>query len=148
MCVAQNKYLTYFVPERPENALKFWICDGFFAEENRKDKMLDHCHYSWRFLGFAHNESNLKIRTLKFIPVVAHHLFNYDLRHFCKELRRFVEECKFDVFPSIDEKYSSLSMSIPIQTYQDKNGVKKTVSEYPRLVNSLRLMTASCDKLS
>ena len=35
------------------------------------DKVRDHCHFTGRYRGAAHNECNLKLRTPNFIPVMT-----------------------------------------------------------------------------
>ena len=46
------------------------------------------------------------------------------------------------VIPSTDEKYITLTIGVPLRTYQDKNGLTKTVLEY------LRFMASSLKKLA
>ena len=41
------------------NALECWICKGFLDVD---DKVRDHCHYTGRYRGAAHNRCNLKYR--------------------------------------------------------------------------------------
>ena len=59
-----------------------WIC----REPLNDDKVRDHCHYTGRFRGPAHNKCNLKYRKPKFIPVVFHNLSGYDSHLFIKNL--------------------------------------------------------------
>ena len=139
-----HRYFTGEAPIDPDEIIECWICEKPFGEEA---KVLDHCHYSGKFLGLAHNECNLKRRTLNFIPVVAHNLSNYDLHHLFKELHRFAKDCRINVIPQTSEKYISLSVGVPVRTYKDKNGLEKTVYEYLRFIDSFRFMTTSLEKL-
>ena len=84
-----HRYFTGTAPIDPDEIIDCWICEKPFGEEA---KVLDHCHYPGKFLGLAHNECNLKRRTLNFIPVVAHNFSNYDLHHLCKELHHFAKD--------------------------------------------------------
>ena len=139
-----HRYFTGTAPIDPDEIIDCWICEKPFGEEA---KVLDHCHYTGKFLGLAHNECNLKRRTLNFIPVVAHNLSNYDLHHLCKDLHHFAKDCRINVIPQTSEKYISLSVGVPVRTYKDKNGLEKTVYEYLRFVESFRFMTNSLEKL-
>ena len=95
-----------------------WIRN--FAFENKDQKVLDHCHFSGQFLGYAHNECNLKRRTLNYTPVIAHNLMNYDLHHFVKTLHSASENDKIDVIPTNDEKFISLNYGVYIETRKRK----------------------------
>ena len=54
-------------------ASKCWICgEGGFTAINFKVR--DHCHFTGRFRGAAHNLCNLKYRRPKFTPVLSHNL--------------------------------------------------------------------------
>ena len=139
-----HRYFTGEAPIDPDEIIECWICEKPFGEEA---KVLDHCHYSGKFLGIAHNECNLKRRTLNFIPVVAHNLSNYDLHHLFKELHRFAKDCRINVIPQTSERYISLSVGVPVRTYKDKNGLEKTVYEYLRFIDSFRFMNTSLEKL-
>ena len=141
-----HRYYRGSPPVRPENVDKCWICEEEFLD-TEDDKVLDHCHYSGDFLGFAHSNCNLKRQTINFIPVVAHNLSNYDLHPLCRKLNEFDKNCKIQVIPSTDEKYISLSVGVPVRQYRDKNGQAKTVYEYLRFIDSFRFMNSSLDKL-
>ena len=139
-----HRYFTGEAPIDPDEIIECWIFEKPFEEEA---KVLDHCHYSGKFLGLAHNECNLKRRTLNFIPIVAHNLSNYDLNHSFKELHRFAKDCRINVIPQTSERYTSLSVGVPVRTYKDKNGLEKTVYEYLRFIDSFPFMTTSLEKL-
>ena len=144
-----HRYFSDALPERPQEAQFCWICEGQFGlnRDIEDDKVIDLCHYSGKFLGFAHPECNINRKTTNFIPVIAHNSSNYDLHHVCMYIHKFKPGCKLDVIPSTDEKHITLSIGVPVRTYQDKNGVTKTVFEYLRFIDSYRFMGASLEKL-
>ena len=146
----RNQYFRDTVPDRPQEAQLCWICDGHFenVRDFEHDKLIDHCHYSGKFLGFAHPECNINRKTINFIPVKAHNLSNYDLHHLCLYIHKFKSDCKIEVMPSIDEKYFTLTIGVPVRIYQDKNGLTKTEFEYLRFIDSFRFMASSLKKLA
>ena len=68
-----------------ESSNRCWICEGEFTCEADK-KVRDHCHYTGKFRGAAHNSCNLKFRKPKFIPIVFHNLSGYDAHLFIRNL--------------------------------------------------------------
>ena len=58
-----------------------WIC----GEELGNDRVRDHCHYTGRYRGPAHNRCNLKFRKPKSISVFFHNLSGYDSHLFIKK---------------------------------------------------------------
>ena len=91
-----------------------WICD----EPLKDDKVRDHCHYTGRYRGPAHNSCNLKYRKPKSIPVFFHNLTGYDSHLFIKKLGSPNEN--MDCIPNNEEKYISISKTIKVGEYKDK----------------------------
>ena len=58
--------------EQFDKETKCWICKEVFKINNKKVR--DHCHFTGRYRGAAHNSCNLKYRKPKFTPVVFHNL--------------------------------------------------------------------------
>ena len=133
-------------PLAEEFASECWICHGHFADNSTK--VLDHCHWSGVFLGWAHNKCNLNRRANNFTPMFAHNLQNYDLHHIVKALSKCSTRHKFTIIPASDEKYISLEMKIHIKSYEDKNGVTKNVYENVRFLDSYKFMLSSLEKLA
>ena len=144
-----QRYFSDALPERPQEAQFCWICEGQFGlnRDIEDDKVIDHCHYSGKFLGFEHPGRNINRKTTNFIPVIAHNSSNYDLHHVCMYIHKFKPGCKHDVIPSTDNKYMTLSIGVPVRTYRDKNRVTKTVFEFLRFIDLHRFMGASLEKL-
>ena len=49
-------------------------------------KVKDHCHYTGKYRGAAHNICNLRYRIPKEIPIVFHNGSTYDYHFIIKEL--------------------------------------------------------------
>ena len=126
--IQRNRYFRDTVPVRPKETEICWICESQFGKvrELEDDKVISHCHYSGKFLGFAHPECNIKAKTINFLPVMALNLTNYELHHMCLYIHKFESACKNHVIPSTDEKYITLTIGLPVRNYQDKNELKKT----------------------
>ena len=57
--------------ERYNEETRCWICKGEFDDKDKnKEKVKDHCHYTGRYRGAAHNKCNLNYRNPNFTPVV------------------------------------------------------------------------------
>ena len=94
--------------ERFEKETKCWMCKGEFKEDDHKNKKVkDHCHFTGRYRGAAHNSCNLKYRIPNFIPVVFHNLSGYDSHLFIKHLG--LSDGNIDCIPNNEEKYISFS---------------------------------------
>ena len=124
-----------------------WICNVAF--ENEDEKVLDHCHFSGKLLGYAHNECNLKRRTLNYTPVIAHNMMNYDLHnlhHIVKTLDSTSENVKIEVIPTNDEKFIALNYGVYIERRKRKRD-EVFVYEYLRFIDSFKFMPSSLSKL-
>ena len=77
--------------KRFNEATKCWICKGEFDDTSdekgyrKNEKVKDHCHYTGRFRGAAHNYCNLKYKKPNVTPVVFHNLSGYDSHLFIKK---------------------------------------------------------------
>ena len=121
-----------------------WICNNEFV--NDAEKVLDHCHFTGIFIGYAHNECNLKRRTINFTPIVAHNMMDYDMHHIVKALHSASQDTKINVIPTNDEKFIALNFGVHIETKKRKT-IEVTVYEYLRFIDSFQFMPGSLDKL-
>ena len=69
------------------------ICKGWFCYDNNKDsefklyhKVRDHCHYTRKFTGAAHNIFSLRYKVSKKMPVVFRIGSTYDYHFIIKQL--------------------------------------------------------------
>ena len=82
-----------------EKAVNCHIC----SRELREDKVRDHCHFTGKYRGAAHNKCNLLCRKPMVLPVIFHNLQGYDAHLFIKQLARL--EGDLNCIPSTEEKY-------------------------------------------
>ena len=108
--VEKRKYYTFtgITDQEREDATICWICENDFSDNDQG--VLDHCHYTNKFLGWAHNECNVNRKTTNYIPVVAHNLSNYDLHFIIKALAKSDSGNTFSVIPASEEKKYILEM--------------------------------------
>ena len=120
-----------------------WIC----GEALGNDRVRDHCHYTGRYRGPAHNSCNLKYRKPNFIPVVFHNLSGYDSHLFIKKLGSSDEKENIDCIPNNEEKYISFSKTIKTGHYTNKKGEFKDKTFKIRFIDSLKFMSSSLGAL-
>ncbi|XP_022784275.1 uncharacterized protein LOC111324871 [Stylophora pistillata] len=127
-----------------EKATCCWICEeDFMAGE---EKVRDHCHYTGKFRGAAHDECNLKFRRPKFTPVIFHNLANYDAHLFVRNLG--VSEGNIDCIPNNEEKYISFTKHIVVDRFFDKKKDKDVeVKRELRFIDSFKFMPSKLDEL-
>ena len=87
------------------NKQKIWyICKKEFDISNKKHhKVRDHCHYTGKYRGAAHNICNLRYKVPKEIPILFHNGSKYDYHFIIKELVKEFEG-NFDCFGENTEK--------------------------------------------
>ena len=105
-----------------------WIRKKPFT--NDEEKVLDHCHYSGTFLGWAHSECNLQRKSKNFTSVIAHNMAGYDIHHICSAINKCNPKNKFSVIPTTDEKCITFTFSVWVNSYTDKNGMTKTCDSW------------------
>ena len=128
------------------------ICKKGFstADSNKKyQKVRDHCHYTGKYRGVAHDICNLRYKIPKEIPVVFHNGFTYDYHFTIKKLAEEFEG-EFECLGEITEKH--ITFSVPIKkeiTKKDKNGNEKiTKNSYKiKFIDSYRFMSTSLSNL-
>ena len=100
--------------ERFDKETKCCICNGEF---DCNVKVRDHCHFTGRYRGAAHNSCNLKYRKPNFPPVVLHNLSGYDSHLFVKNLG--FSEGNIDCIPNNEEKYINFTKNRGGQLYEE-----------------------------
>ena len=126
-------------------ATKCWICKGEFDDNTDDEKVKDHCHYTGRFRGAAHNSCNLKYKKPTLIPVVFHNLSGYDSHLFIKNLG--FTDGTIDCIPNNEEKYISFTKNTVVGSYTDKKGKNKPIKYKIRFIDSFKFMSDSLESL-
>ena len=108
-------------------------------------KVRDHCHFTGRYRGAAHNSCNLRYRKPNFMPVVFHNLSGYDSHLFVKNLG--FSEGNIDCIPNNEERYISFTKKIEVGSYTSKKGETKPLHHSIRFIDSFKFMASSLDKL-
>ena len=121
------------------NASDCWIC----GEELGNDRVRDHCHFTGRYRGAAHNKCNLKYRKPKNISVFFHNLSGYDSHLFIKKLGSTNKNENIDCIPNNEEKYISFSKTIVTGQYTNKKGEVKDKTFKIVFKDSLKFMSSS-----
>ena len=124
-----------------ENAKICWICQKGLEGK----KVRDHCHFTGKFRGAAHNQCNLQFKKPKVTPVIFHNLSGYDAHLFVKNLGK--SEGNIKCIPNNEEKYISFSKEIVVDDYE-KDGKKVEVKHEIRFLDSFKFMASSLDSLA
>ena len=111
-------------------------------ERKKQQKVRDHCHYTGKYRGAAHNICNLRYKVPKEIPVVFHNGSTYDYHFIINEL---VKEFKgnFECLSENTEKYITFSM--PIKKKIENKDLEITYKI--KFIDSYRFMSSSLSKL-
>ena len=128
--------------EQFSQASNCWICGNLL---NLHDRVRDHCHFTGKYRGAAHNRCNLKYRKPNNISVFFHNLAGYDSHLFIKKLNNTMGP--IDCIPNNEENYISFSKSIKTGEYKNKNG--ETKDKYFKIIfkDSFKFMALSLEKL-
>ena len=119
-----------------------YICKKEFNNDKKNYKVRDHCHYTGKYRGAAHNICNLRYRVPKEIPIVFYNGSTYDYHFIIKEL---VQECKgdFECLGENTEKY--ITFSVPLKNEIENKDIEITYKI--RFIDSYRFMSSSLSKL-
>ena len=129
--------------EQFNKASDCWIC----GESLGNDRVRDHCHFTGRYRGPAHNSCNLKYRKPKSVSVFFHNLSGYDSHLFIKKLGSSDEKENIDCIPNNEEKYISFSKTIKTGHYINKKGEIKDKTFKIVFKDSLKFMGSSLEAL-
>ena len=137
------KKMIFGEKEQYEKETKCWICKGKFIKDDKKVR--DHCHFTGRYRGAAHNSCNLKYRKPNFTPVVFHNLSGYDAHLFIKNFG--FTAGNIDCIPNNEERYISFTKNIEVGSYMNSKGENKSKYHKIRFIDSFKFMAESLDDL-
>ena len=87
-----------------KTATKCFICGEDFKEGDKKCR--DHCHFTGKYRGCAHDDCNLQFSMRYYkIPVFLHNLKNYDSHLVIERANELSENAKIDVIAPNSEKF-------------------------------------------
>ena len=120
-----------------------YICKKEFDTIDKKNyKVRDHCHYTGKYRGAAHNVCNLRYKVPKEIPIVFHNGSTYDYHFIIKELVKEFEG-NFDCLRENTEKY--ITFSVPLKKKIENKNIEITYKI--KFIDSFRYMSSSLSKL-
>ena len=128
--------------EQFKQASDCWICR---KKLNLEDRVRDHCHFTGRYRGAAHNKCNLKYCKPNYISVFFHNLSGYDSHLFIKKLD--ATKGDIDCIPNNEEKYISFSKTIKTGEYKNKRGETKNKNFKIVFKDSLKFLNSSIEAL-
>ena len=120
-----------------------YICKKEFDKsEEKHHEVRDHCHYTGKYIGAAHNICNLRYVVPKEIPVVFHNGSTYDYHFLIKKLVKEFEG-NFDCLGENNEKY--ITFSVPLKKKIDNKNLEITYKI--KFIDNFRFMSSSLSKL-
>ena len=126
------------------NASDCWIC----GEKLENDRVRDHCHFTGRYRGPAHNKCNLKYRKPNNISVFFHNLSGYDSHLFIKKIGCSINKNEnIKCIATNEEKYISFTKTIVTGQYTNKKGKVKDKTFDIVFKDSLKFMSSSLGAL-
>ena len=114
----------------------------FDKSDKKHHKVRDHCHYSGKYRGAAHNIWNLRYKIPKKIPIIFHNGSTYDYHFIIRELVKEFEG-DFECFGENTEKY--ITFSVPIKQRIENKDMKITYKI--KFIDSFTFMATSLSKL-
>ena len=110
--------------------------------DKKQQKVRDHCHYTDKYRGAAHNICNLRYKIPKEIPVMFHNGSTYDYHFIIKELIKEFEG-NFEYLGENTGKYTTFS--VPIKKKIENKDLEITYKI--KFIDSYRFMSSSLSKL-
>ena len=139
----EKKEMTPLTKKEEEKHNKQKVCH-ICRKEFNTDKVKDHCHYTGKYRGVAHDICNLRYKISKEILVVFHNGSTYDYHFIIKTLAEEFEG-EFECLGENTEKY--ITFSVPIKKEITKKDKIIKISYKIKFINSYRFMSTSLSKL-
>ena len=120
-----------------------YICKKEFNNNDKKQqKVRDHCHYTGKYRGAAHNICNLRYKVPKEIPVVFHNGSTDDYHFIIKELVKEFDD-NSECLGENTEKY--ITFSEPLKKKIKNKDIEITYKI--KFIDNYRFMSSSLSKL-
>ena len=120
-----------------------YICKKEFDKSDKKHhNVRNHCHYTDKYRGAAHNICNLRYKIPKEIPIVFHNGSTYDYHFIIKEVVKEFDG-SFECLGENTEKY--ITFSVPIKKKIENKDTEITYKI--KFIDSFRFMATSLSKL-
>ena len=124
-----------------------YICKKEFitsdtTEHKKNHKVRDHCHYTGKYRGAAHNNCNLRYKIPKEVPIIFHNGSTYDYHFIIRELAKEFDG-NFECLGENTEKY--ITFSVPIKKRIENKDME--INYKIKFIDSFRFMTTSLSKL-
>ena len=127
-----------------DKASDCWICGEKLGNDY---KVRDHCHYTGRYRGAAHNKCNLNYSKPKGVPVFFHNLSGYDSHLFIRSLGSPNPKENIECIPNNEEKYITFTKNKIVGQYTNKKGEVKDKTFKIVFKDSLKFMRSSIEAL-
>ena len=127
-----------------DKATDCWICGEKLGNDC---KVRDHCHYTGRYRGAAHNRCNLNYSKPKGVPVFFHNLSGYDSHLFIRSLASPNPKENIECIPNNEEKYIAFTKNKIVGQYTNKKGEVKDKTFKIVFKDSLKFMRSSIEAL-
>ena len=138
----KKKTMIPLTKEEEDNYNKENTCYICKKDFNNDAKVRDHCHFTGKYRGAAHNTCNLRYKIPQNIPVIFHNGSTYDYHFIIKELACEFEG-NFGCLGENTEKY--ITFSVPIKERIDNKNIDITYKI--KFIDSFRFMATSLSKL-
>ena len=110
--------------------------------DKKQQKVRNHCHYTGKYRGAAHNICNLRYKIPKEMPAVFHNGSTYNYHFIIKELVKEFEG-NFECLGENTEKY--IIFAVPIKKKIENKDLEITYKI--KFIHSYRFMSSSLYKL-
>ena len=110
--------------------------------------MRDHCPYTVKYRGTAHQKCNFQYAIPHYTPTIFHNLSGYDMHLFIRELGKKFDSGSISVITKNNKKYISFSVNITVNEYVMPLGEIKPILRQLCFIKSFRFMASSLDLLA
>ena len=138
----KKKTMIPLTKEEEDNYDEENTCYIYKKDFNNDTKVRDHCHFTGKYRGAAHNMCNLRYKIPKNIPLIFHNRSTYDYHFIIKELACEFEG-NFECLGENTEKY--ITFSVPIKKKTENKNIDITYKI--KFIDSFRFMATSLSKL-